>query len=158
MKVLKTIEGVNIYQVGENCLRFIADADIDSDGGPNVDNDPCWQPDTTLHFNGKPINAQTVPYAVIPLGILNLVKPIGLGCKVVCTHITTNKSAIGVLADLGPTRRIGELSPEMARRIGINPNSRFGGEDRRLIKYEIFLGVPAVVDGITYQLQPLHSR
>lgn len=154
-RLLATIQGCPIILHADGVIRFTADADIDSDGGPNVDHDPCWQPDTTYHHQGKAINAQKVPYAVIPLGILNLVKPMGLGCKVVCTHTLTHRSAEGVLADLGPTRKIGELSPEMARRIGVNPNSVRGGESRQVIRYEIHLGVPAVIDGIQYALQRL---
>jgi hypothetical protein len=152
---LKQIEGCDINLDQDGVIRFTADADIDSDGGPNVDNDPCWQPETTLKFNGKSINAQKVPFAVIPIGILNKVGPIGLGCKVIVTDTRNGRWAFGVLADLGPTRKVGEISPEMARRIGINPNSVRGGEDEKVIRYEIFIGVPAVVDGITYKLQPL---
>jgi len=155
MTLLATVQNIQINLFPDHIIRFIADADIDSDGGPNIDHDPCWQPQTTLQFRGKSIDAQQVPYAVIPLGILNKVRPIGLGCHVICTHILTGKTAAGVLADLGPTRKVGEISPAMARLLGVDPNSRTGGEERNVIHYEIHLGVPALVNGVTYDLQPL---
>jgi len=154
-RLLKTIESGPVFLRADGVIEFTADADIDSDGGPNVDHDPCWQADTSYHHAGKPLNAQTVPYVVIPIGILNLVKPIGLGCLVIVTHTLTGRSAAGVLGDLGPTAKDGEISAAMARRIGVNPNSRNGGEARRCIRYEVHIGIPAVIDGVTYALQPL---
>ena len=156
-RLLATIQGVAITLCGDGVVRFIANADIDSDGGPNIDHDPCWQPDTTLRHAGASINAQQVPYVVIPIGILNMVGPIGLGCLVTCTHILTGKAGSGVLADLGPRSKVGEISPAMARLLGIDPNSRTGGESRNVIRYELHIGVPAVIDGVTYALQKLHS-
>lgn len=154
-KILKRIQGVDIYLCPDGVIRFIGDFCIDSDGGPNVDHDPCWQPDTTLHHNGRPINAQTVPYVVIPQGILDKVGPIGLGCQCFATY--RNKKVGAVLADLGPFTKQGEGSPELARRLGINPNSRTGGLEEEVVLYEIFIGVPAIVDGVAYKLQPLHG-
>lgn len=155
--VIKTVDGVDItYRPG--LISFTADADIDSDGGPNIDHDPYWQPDTTLHHHGQPINAQRVPYCVIPIGILNKVPEMGLGCHCVVTNTRTGQSATAVLADLGPTRKIGEISPALARKIGVNPNSRIGGEERKIILYEIYVGNPATIDGITYKLQPLGRK
>ena len=156
-KLLSLIQGCAITLDDDGVIRFLADADIDSDGGPNVDHDPYWQPDTTLHLRGKPINSQVVPYAVIPIGILNKVRPIGLGCQVRVTNRSNGKSCDAVLADLGPTRKIGEISAECARRLGVNPNSVRGGTEKRIIFYEVYLGIPAIVVGISYKLQPLHG-
>ena len=151
------IQGGPVFLRADGVIEFTADADIDSDGGPNVDADPCWNADTSYHHQGRPLNAQRVPYVVIPIGILDRVKPIGLGCAVTVTHTLTGRAARGVLGDLGPTAKDGEISPAMARLLGIDPNSRTGGEARRCIRYEIHVGQPAVVDGVTYPLQPLHG-
>jgi len=156
-RVLATIEGGDIILHSDGVIRFMGNFDIDGDGGPNIDHDPCWQPDTSLHHNGKPINSQTVPYVVIPLGILEKVGPIGLGCMCIITNTITKKSANAVLADLGPSRKDGEGSAELARRIGLSGNARTGGEDRRIILYEIHIGVPALIDGVEYKLQPLYG-
>ena len=154
-KLLKTIEGSPVTLGSDGVIRFLGDMDIDSDGGPNLDRDPCWQPDTTLRHAGLSINAQFVPYLVCPIGILELVGPIGLGCQCQATHTQTLKTSPAVLADLGPRSKTGEGSPALARRLGINPNSRYGGEDRKCILYELFIGIPARIDGIEYHLQPL---
>lgn len=152
---LAVIQNCPIVLCADGVIRFTADADIDSDGGPNVDHDTCWQPDTTYHYQGKPINAQVVPYVVIPEGILNLVGPRGLGCHCVVRNPLNGRIANAVLVDLGPTRKVGEISAALARRLGVNPNSVSGGEEHHVIEYEIYIGVPAEVDGITYPLQAL---
>jgi len=156
-KLIKIIEGSPVTLGIDGVIRFVGDMDIDSDGGPNVDKDPCWQPDTTLRHAGGSINAQTVPYVVCPIGVLDLVHEIGLGCRCVVTHTKNRREAVAVLADLGPRAKTGEGSPALARKLGINPNSRYGGEDAKVILYELHIGVPAVIDGVEYALQPLHG-
>ena len=157
-RLLKILDNGSIVFCVDDAIRFIGDMDIDSDGGPNVDHDPCWQPDTTLHFNGHAINSQIVPYVVAPIGLFEKVKGIGLGCKCVVTHLKNKLSCDAVCADLGPATKDGEGSAALARRLGVNPNSRTGGEDRPVVFYELYVGIPAIIDGVTYDLQPLHSR
>jgi Fungal chitosanase of glycosyl hydrolase group 75 len=156
-KLLKTIEGSPVTLGVDGAVRFVGDMDIDSDGGTNVDKDPCWQADTTLKHHGLSINAQVVPYVVCPIGILELVGPIGLGCRCVVAHTVNRREAVAVLADLGPRAKIGEGSPALARKLAINPNSRYGGEDAKVVLYELYIGVPAVIDGVEYALQPLRG-
>jgi len=156
-RILATVEGSDIVLGGDGVIRYMGPARVDSDGGRNVDRDPCWQPDTSYHHQGKPLDAQSVPYVVIPLGILERVGPIGLGCAVTVTHSVSKKTARGICGDLGPRLKKGEISCEMARRLGLNPSSTRGGDDRPLYLYEFHIGVPAVIDGVTYQLQPLHG-
>ena len=155
-RLLKMIQGGPVFLRADGAIEFTADADIDSDGGPNVDDDPCWQAQTSYRYLGRSLNAQIIPYVVIPIGILDLVAPVGLGCAVTCTHTLTGKCGHGILGDLGPSTKDGEISAAMARLLGVNPNSRTGGESRRVIRYEVFIGKPAVLNGITYPLQPLH--
>ena len=138
-------------------MSYLAKLAVDSDGGPNIDHDPYWQAETSLKLNGKSINAQKVPYTVIPIGISNMIPPIVLGSKVICTNTKNGKVVEGVVADLGPRTKVGEASCEMARRLGLSGNSNHGGTSDHIIHYEIYVGVPAVVDGVCYQLQPLHG-
>ena len=57
-KILETIQGADIVQEiinGYETVTFTADADIDCDGsGSNPHHDPCFQPDTALHYPAKP--------------------------------------------------------------------------------------------------------
>lgn len=161
MKSLGTLgaEGFQstIWLNDDGRIFFVADADIDSDGGSNPDHDPYWQADTTLHHNGKPIDAETVPGVVVPGWIPRSVGPIVMGCRARITNLRTMQSCDAVVHDLGPKTKDGELTPEAARRVGINPNSVTGGEERPVVLYECWPGVPAFVDGVTYSLQPLRA-
>jgi len=154
MKKLGTIQGCDIIEDNDGKVLFIADADIDCDGGSNPHHDPCWQPETTLRHNGHSIDAETVPFIVVPPLIIKATKGIVMGCRSRVTHALTGKRVECVVADSGPTKKIGELSVAAAKAIGVNPNPNTGGEERRIIHYELWPGTPATVNGIRYQLQP----
>jgi hypothetical protein len=134
---------------------FIADFDVDVDGiGGNPEHDKSFQPDTTLHHNGKAINPYEVSGVVVPGWLPKAVGPIVLGCKARATNLSTMQSYDAVVHDTGPLRKDGEGTPYLAEKLGINTNPNTGGEDLPIILYEIFPGVPAVVDGVYYKLQP----
>jgi len=154
MKTLSTIEGCLINLREDGSIDYLAKAAIDSDGSDNRHHDPCWQRQTSLTFHGRPIDAEAVPYVVVPPQILYSVPGIVLGCMATVTHILTGQSTAAVVADIGPRLKLGEVSCECARRIGLSGDPNHGGEDRNVIHYVIHPGIPAVIDGITYKLQP----
>ncbi len=131
--------------------QFVGDMDIDIDGSPDWERDPYGQPDTTLHFQGKPINGQKVPFFVLPPEIILAFKGILLGCHGTLHYRGNTIDA--VCADVGPHNKLGEASPEAARRLGINDDPNHGGEDEQRILYRFWPGRPAFVDNITYDLQ-----
>lgn len=154
-------DDTSVYEESDGMCQMVADADIDADGVDdegkpnNIYHDPFYQSDTTLHHNGKPLNALQVPYIVLPNACINGVKGIVMGCLCRVTYYKTGKRVIGVVGDKGPSSKTGELSIEMASRLemGSNPNS--GGEDVfNLVRYEWWPGIPAIVDDIVYTLQP----
>lgn len=136
---------------------FVADYDNDADGGDNPDNDRCWQADTSLHFpkrpGGKPIDAEKVPGIVVPGWLVAKVPGIVLGCHGRATNLRNMMWEDAVVHDTGPQNKDGEGTPALSRRIGIDPNANHGGEDFAAVLYEFWPDVPAVVDGITYELQ-----
>jgi hypothetical protein len=143
-------------------IFFIADADIDADGvgddgfPHNPDHDPYYQTDTTYHFQGRAINPYRVPGIVVPPSIARLVKPIVLGCKARLTYRRTGLSCLCIVHDLGPTFKLGECTPEAAKRVGIPPSPVNGGEDSYdEVIYEIWPGETVVIDNVAYPLQPL---
>jgi hypothetical protein len=158
-RIIGTIQGVDIHLIeghaGEEVVEFTADADIDNDGsGGNPDNDPYHQDDTTLHDPvGVALNACTVPFIVVPPVVCQKTKGKVLGSACAVTNILTSQYCEAVVGDIGPRRKIGELSPAAAKQIGVNPNARTGGEERHIIRYTIYVGKPAVLDGVTYQLK-----
>lgn len=158
--ILDTIQGCEIVLfrdevTGLEIVEFVADMDIDCDGlGGNSHGDPYFQPDTRLHFEGKALVAEDVPYVVVPPVILAKTKGVALGSLCVCTNTRSGASYNAVVGDSGPTRKIGEGSPALATRLQLDPNPNHGGTSDHIIRYRIYVGQPARVDGITYTLQP----
>lgn len=129
----------------------MADADIDVDGSGPSHGDPDYQPDTTLHLNGKPLNADVDKFIVLPKPCINGVKGIVMGCQ---AHVFyRGKSSAAVVGDSGPTYKIGEISRALAIALSINPSPTSGGVDDASVRYEWIPGVAAVVDGKAYDLQ-----
>jgi hypothetical protein len=155
MKKLGTIENCPIWEDGNGIVSYRAKAAIDSDGSDNRHHDPCWQADTSLHLAGHPIDAESVPYIVVPPLILQGVKGIVLGCRALVTHIGNARTVEAVVADIGPRRKLGELSCECARRLGLDGDPNHGGTEDKVVSYTLFPGIPAKVDGILYALQPM---
>ena len=155
MRTICTIDGVDVYEFkGDGSVEWTAGMQIDSDGAPgNPGNDPCWQPDTTLHQDGHPIDSNTVPFIVVPPAIIQGTQGIVLGCQASVVHRKTGNKTQAVVADVGPHKKIGEASMECARRVGVNNSPTKGGLDAHNIIYTIYPGKPAIVDGVQYQLK-----
>lgn len=137
-------------------IFFIADMDIDCDGSDNRHRDPCYRPETSLRMpDGSSIDSEKVAGIVVPGGLPRMPKLIGkiLGCRARATNLLNMRTSWAVVFDTGPTFKDGEGSPELARRLGIDDNPNTGGEDNPVILYELWPGVPAELDGITYRLQ-----
>jgi hypothetical protein len=159
MHLLDVIQGERILQFESGLVAFIGDMDIDCDGsGGNPDHDPYFQPDTTLHFKGKALNAYQVPFIVIPPVIAKRTREMVLGARACVTDLRTGRSTVAVVGDIGPSRKIGEASVECARRLGLPSNPNHGGVDIFTIGYEITPGVGAEIDGVLYDLQPYGKR
>lgn len=155
-RILATIQGQDIHHEisnGYETVEFTGDMDIDCDGtGGNPFHDPCFQPDTRYHFQGKALHAEKVPYMVVPPIVIKGTVGIVLGA--LCEVTYRGKTALAVVGDSGPTRKVGEGSPRLAELLGINPNPNHGGTDDFAVHYKIHVGVPAVIDGVHYTLQP----
>ena len=160
-KILATIQGQDIHHeitCDYETVEFIGDMDIDCDGsGGNPYHDPYFQPDTSLHFPAKPnklgkaLHAETVPYVVVPPIVVKGTVGIVLGS--LCEVSYQGHTVHAVVGDTGPTRKVGEGSPRLADLLGIPSNPNTGGVDAFDVTYKVHVGVPAVIDGITYELQ-----
>jgi Fungal chitosanase of glycosyl hydrolase group 75 len=147
---------INVHRndLNNELVVFRADADIDCDGsGGNPDDDPYFQPDTTLHRDGEALNAYEEPFIVVPPVVCRKTTGIVLGSLALVENINTGEICFAVVGDLGPSRKVGELSPACAEQISVDPNPVTGGEQRNIIRYSIFVGVPAVINGLKYVLQ-----
>ena len=90
----------------------------------------------------------------IPRGVAGIV----LGCRCVVTNSRTGKTTEAVVADTGPHDHLGEISVACARAIGVSTGTTHpangGGASSPTIHYQLFPGKAAVVNGVTYPLQP----
>lgn len=132
--------------------EMMADYDVDVDGIGSPHGDPYFQPDTTLHNNGKALNSDEEDFIVLPPPCIKGVRGIVLGCQAWVTYKGKRFSA--VVGDIGPTRKVGEGSYHLAKLLGMNPSPINGGEDFAKVFYEWEPGTPAVVGNRTYKLQP----
>lgn len=97
------------------------------------------------------VDAQTVPYIVVPPIIRKGTKGVVLGAKAFAEY--RGRRVECVVADVGPRSKVGEISIALAAALGIPSSPRSGGLESAGVKYEIHAGVPAVLDGVTYTLQ-----
>ena len=99
------------------------------------------------------VDSETVPYMVVPPLIIQKTKGIVMGCRCRVTNTQNGRVSEGVVADIGPRKKIGEVSIQMARELGIPESPRHGGEDSPIIRFELWPGVAALVNGVSYPLQ-----
>lgn len=94
------------------------------------------------------VDAETVPYIVVPALIIQGTAGVVRGCKARVTR--GDRSVDCVVADKGPRNKIGELSIAAARAIGLRSSPRNGGTERPELLYELWPGIAAA----GYSLQP----
>lgn len=135
---------------GKPAYWYFGDADVDVDGSPNYKRDPYGQADTSLHYNGSPINSDEVPGIVLPPELIKLTPDIVLGCFASVEY--NGKHEPAVVFDVGPHNKLGELSACLAQRLGINPDPNTGGIDNQAVHYRFWPGIAADIDGKTYTL------
>ena len=102
------------------------------------------------------VDAASVPYIVLPSHWRQEAIGVVLGCKATVEDTKTGKilEAAGVL-DFGPRTKLGEASVACAEFFGIPSSAKDGGTSEKRFIYTFFPGIPAVINGVTYQLQPM---
>lgn len=154
-KLLATIEGQPITWDGEK-MSFHGRGRIDNDGTGPRNGDPSHQSNTSLHHNGKPLNAEHDRFIVLPPQLIKLVKPIVLGCQVL-VFPPHGEAKHAVVGDVGPKTKLGEISTCLARDLGIDSNPVSGGLDSAKLFFVVYPGVAAETCNETYDLQPFDS-
>jgi hypothetical protein len=105
----------------------------------------------------KYVDSATVPFIVVPPMIIHGVAGIVMGCRAVVTNTVNGKKTEAVVADGGPSNHLGEISVACAKAIGVPTGGTHpangGGANSPDIHYQLFPGVAAVVNGVTYPLQ-----
>lgn len=121
---------------------------LDTDNEPKVFEAGVIASMTWYHYPGKPltdpaayVDAETVPYIVVPPVIVQRTVGVVRGCKARVTY--KGKTVECVVADKGPAARIGEISIAAARAVGMPPSPRNGGTETPEVQYQLWPGIPA---------------
>jgi hypothetical protein len=146
-----------IYQFDDGSYGWLAGFDIDSDGaGGNAENDPDWQPTTSLrNADGTPINSRLELGAVAPGSFIKKVPGIVLGCRAQVTDVIQGVTSPAVVFDSGPDDKAGEGSIALANFFGVNSNPRTGGTQQPRFFWQVWPGQAGHVGGKQYILQKL---
>jgi hypothetical protein len=112
---------------------------------------------TAYHIRGEQddtperyVDSETVPYVVVPPVIIQKTQGAVRGCFARVTY--KGKSVDCMVGDVGPRRKIGEISIAAARAVGMPASPRSGGEENKIVKYEIFPGRKTTINGVVYPL------
>lgn len=146
-------------------VGFKAPAAICADGAPKAVAGDTYAPTTSFQFtNGEQINADTIPYVVLPRQAIGKDKKgntiwaspdnvkgnpfhdagIKRGDYVRVTNSETGKSIYAIYGENGPAKDVGEISMAAARGLGINDSPISGGftetTGSKYLTYEFFPG------------------
>lgn len=148
---LMTISGVTIYSNAEGSyIQFRSNLDVCTDGTGKSHGDKSHLDQTAY---SPSLNADRDPYVVVPPQVRGAVAPTVMGCKARVTRISTKKIEEAVCGEIGPSDKTGECAIVLAKKL--NPAvSANVGDSKKDYLYELWPGVPAVVNGKTYKLQP----
>lgn len=148
MTLIATIESspilLDLRMDGTEIVTYIAKAAVDNDGsGGNPERDPDFQNETSLKVNGRSLNAETEPFVVVPPAIIHGTRGKVLGSLVICHNQNNGLKATGVVGDIGPHLKIGEVSVAMAKALGLSGSPLSGGTEAKVIEYTIYVGKAA---------------
>jgi len=154
VKQLLTIDPVTIFEMlNGHYVQFISDLDICNDGSGPPHGDPSYQSKTAYYNVGKYLNADEDKYIVVPPQVRRMVPPVVMGCHARITNLATGAWYAAVIGDIGPDDKTGEAAYCLAKIV--QPAVTHNAGDRNMIyMYELWPGIPAVVDGKTYKLEP----
>jgi hypothetical protein len=153
-----TLENCPIYAVekfGVLRIEWVAKMAVCNDGTKaNPEGDPHHCDETAYYNGGKFVDPYNVPYIVVPPLIIEGCDPTVLGCQGAIVNLKNGQSTPAGVFEIGPDEKLGEASCEAAGRVGLSSSPIDGGTDEHIILYAIWPGIAAVIDGITYKLQP----
>ena len=105
----------------------------------------------------KYVDSATVPFVVVPPVIVKAAADPVLGCHCLVTNSKTGRTTDAVVADIGPSNHLGEISVACARALGVSTGTTHpangGGASSPTIRYQLFPGKAAIVNGVAYPLQ-----
>lgn len=142
----------------------------DKNGAPVLQgpNDPCpgfyisttsyVRPRFALTDPRRYINAQEVPGVVVPGLLIRKVPGVVMGCAVEVTNERNGITTPAMVHDSGPGDKVGEGTPELARRLGLPDSVLHGGTDDAIVTYRLYPGRQVTLNGETFALLPAARR
>jgi len=156
MKLLVDFNGFKVWDYQNGLYSFAAPFMVDTDGSGPSHGDKYHQNETSLRYNGKPLNADEDLYFVLPPKVIRSVGPIVLGCQGLVVRLDTgviSRAVVGDVSNDAPTRKLGEGSYALAKFLGVNPDPNTGGDSKAQYKFVFEPGQAARVGTKLYQLQ-----
>lgn len=154
LELLLEIGGVPIFTGYDgHYVVFISNLDVCNDGSGPKHGDPHYQSQTAYYNGGKYLNADKDKYIVIPPQIRSGVPPAVMGCQARMTNLKTGRWSAAICGEIGPKDKTGEAAYCIAKELQpkITHNT---GDTSCIYLYELWPGIPAVVDGKHYKLEP----
>ena len=109
--------GKAIFRLPDGELYYDSLLDLDSDGSRFATQDHTGQSQTSLrHPDGSPVDADAVPFFVLPGG--GFEREFGIKLGDVAAVVFKDKVAFAVFADRGPRTKLGEGSIALHRALG----------------------------------------
>lgn len=127
---------------------------IDPATGDYVSTTAYQRPQYTVCDTHRYLDSVHIPYGVVPPEIIDAVSQIVMGSLMTVRNTANGKSALAVVGDRGPRDQIGEGSVALADLLGIPSDPRRGGISAPIIAWQIHAGIPAVINGEKFILQP----
>jgi hypothetical protein len=129
-----------IQKLPNGAVYFRAKMNVDADGSPRIKKiDPhAGNAKTTLRYpDGSYVNAETMPYIVLPRG-----KYASLNLRPGDLAAVRYNGILGfpVFADVGPQRKLGEGSMALAQELNMPTSPLAGGVDAARVEYLVFPG------------------
>jgi hypothetical protein len=101
------------------------------------------------------VDAASVPFIVLPSHWRREAVGVVLGCKATIKDKYGKLLLSSGVLDFGPTTKLGEASIACAKFFGVPASPKTGGTDEKRFTYTFYPGIPATINGVTYQLQPM---
>lgn len=104
------------------------------------------------------LDSESVDYIVVSPRVQLGVSGVVLGCRARATNIRNGKAHDCIVGDIGPSRKIGELSISLAKKLGIDSSPKDGGTDELIVKYELWPDQHGSISGQLIALQTARGR
>ena len=110
--------------------------------GDSISTTSLQNPEFGIHDPRRYLDAENVPFVVVPGIFAKRCVGAVLGCKVLVENIKNGDRTLAVCGDIGPSDKMGEASIKVASSLGFGTSPRHGGTSEQIIRYTFYPGTP----------------